>query len=50
VQVNSYASFGQTTVGFDAHWDDHDVIVVQLEGRKRSVRVNEFETAVGRNT
>ncbi|MGH3831563.1 MAG: JmjC domain-containing protein [Pseudonocardiaceae bacterium] len=24
----------QNTAGFDLHWDDHDVIVVQLAGSK----------------
>ena len=32
-QANLYACWGQTQ-GFDVHWDDHDVFVVQLEGRK----------------
>jgi hypothetical protein len=31
--ANAYISFGSTS-GFGAHNDDHDVIVVQLEGRK----------------
>lgn len=31
--ANAYFSFGSTS-GFGAHNDDHDVIVVQLEGRK----------------
>jgi hypothetical protein len=34
VQVNAYASWG-TTHGFDVHWDDHDVFVLQVAGRKR---------------
>jgi len=33
-QANAYACWGGVQ-GFDAHWDDHDVFVVQLEGRKR---------------
>ena len=33
VQVNAYASWTPTE-GFGAHWDDHDVIVVQVEGSK----------------
>lgn len=33
-QTNLYACWG-TTQGFDVHWDDHDVFVVQVEGRKR---------------
>lgn len=32
-QANMYACWGSTQ-GFDVHWDDHDVFVVQLEGRK----------------
>ncbi|UGQ14860.1 cupin domain-containing protein [Yinghuangia sp. ASG 101] len=34
VQVNAYASFTGTE-GFGTHWDDHDTLVVQLEGAKR---------------
>nr|WP_322767250.1 cupin domain-containing protein [Frankia sp. Cr1] len=33
VQVNAYLTT-QETVGFALHWDDHDVIVVQLAGDK----------------
>jgi hypothetical protein len=33
VQINAYVGWGETR-GFDLHWDDHDVIVLQLEGRK----------------
>jgi hypothetical protein len=33
-QVNAYAGFG-TTHGFGVHWDDHDVFVLQVAGRKR---------------
>jgi hypothetical protein len=33
-QANLYACWG-TTQGFDVHWDDHEVFVVQLEGRKQ---------------
>ena len=32
-QANMYACWG-TTQGFDVHWDDHEVFVVQVEGRK----------------
>lgn len=32
--ANAYVSFGSTS-GFGAHNDDHDVIVLQLHGRKR---------------
>jgi ribosomal protein L16 Arg81 hydroxylase len=34
VQVNAYAGWGATH-GFDVHWDDHDVFVLQVAGRKR---------------
>ena len=33
-QTNLYACWG-TSQGFDVHWDDHDVFVIQLEGTKR---------------
>lgn len=33
-QANLYACWGETR-GFDVHWDDHDVLVVQSQGRKR---------------
>ena len=33
-QANLYTCWG-TTQGFDVHWDDHDVFVIQLEGQKR---------------
>ncbi|MFE2410001.1 cupin domain-containing protein [Kitasatospora sp. NPDC059408] len=33
-QVNLYASWTGTE-GFGVHWDDHDVVVVQLDGAKR---------------
>ncbi len=33
VQVNLYLTTGQAA-GFDLHWDDHDVLVVQLAGEK----------------
>lgn len=33
VQVNMYAGW-QTSRGFDLHWDDHDVFVLQVTGRK----------------
>lgn len=33
VQVNAYLTTGPTS-GFDLHWDDHDVIVVQIAGTK----------------
>jgi hypothetical protein len=32
-QVNAYASF-RDTYGLGLHWDDHDVLVVQVAGRK----------------
>ncbi|MEY9997730.1 hypothetical protein ABIE67_009849 [Streptomyces sp. V4I8] len=34
VQVNAYASW-TAEEGFGTHWDDHDVVVVQLYGAKR---------------
>jgi hypothetical protein len=34
VQVNAYAGW-RTSHGFDLHWDDHDVFILQVEGRKR---------------
>jgi hypothetical protein len=34
VQVNMYAGW-QTSRGFDLHWDDHDVFILQVTGRKR---------------
>jgi hypothetical protein len=33
VQVNMYAGW-QTSRGFDLHWDDHDVFILQVAGRK----------------
>lgn len=33
VQVNAYASWTETR-GFDLHWDDHDVFIVQVLGSK----------------
>jgi len=34
VQVNLYAGW-RTSPGFDLHWDDHDVFILQVAGRKR---------------
>ncbi|RKN09621.1 cupin domain-containing protein [Streptomyces radicis] len=34
VQVNLYASWTPTE-GFGVHWDDHDVLVIQVDGSKR---------------
>ncbi|MFE9255556.1 cupin domain-containing protein [Streptomyces sp. NPDC006879] len=34
VQANAYASWTERE-GFGLHWDDHDVVVVQLQGSKR---------------
>jgi hypothetical protein len=34
VQVNAYASW-TATEGFGTHWDDHDTLIVQIEGAKR---------------
>lgn len=33
VQINAYASW-KTSRGFDLHWDDHDVFILQVTGRK----------------
>lgn len=33
IQVNAYVGWG-TTKGFDLHWDDHDVLIMQIDGRK----------------
>ncbi|MBC8166229.1 MAG: cupin [Bryobacteraceae bacterium] len=33
-QVNLYAGW-RTAHGFDIHWDDHDVVIAQIAGRKR---------------
>jgi hypothetical protein len=33
VQVNSYAGWRRSN-GFDLHWDDHDVFILQVAGRK----------------
>ena len=33
IQANMYAGW-RTSRGFDLHWDDHDVIVMQVAGRK----------------
>jgi ribosomal protein L16 Arg81 hydroxylase len=33
IQVNMYAGW-RVSHGFDVHWDDHDVIVLQVAGRK----------------
>ncbi|KPI06833.1 transcription factor jumonji jmjC domain-containing protein [Actinobacteria bacterium OK074] len=34
VQVNAYAAW-TAEEGFGTHWDDHDVVVLQIEGSKR---------------
>lgn len=34
VAASAYASWG-AAAGFGVHWDDHDVVVIQLTGRKR---------------
>ena len=33
IQINMYAGW-RVTHGFEVHWDDHDVIVLQVAGRK----------------
>ncbi|MBT2526282.1 hypothetical protein J7E91_12695 [Streptomyces sp. ISL-99] len=34
VQANLYANVGGAPQGFDTHWDDHDVIILQVAGKK----------------
>lgn len=34
IQVNAYLGWGNTT-GFDTHWDDHDVFILQVFGKKK---------------
>jgi len=34
IQINAYAGW-HTARGFDLHWDDHDVFILQVTGRKR---------------
>jgi Cupin superfamily protein len=34
VQINLYAGW-KSSKGFDLHWDDHEVLILQLQGRKR---------------
>jgi hypothetical protein len=34
IQMNVYAGW-KTSQGFDLHWDDHEVLILQLTGRKR---------------
>ena len=49
ININAYASWG-TQSGFDAHFDHHDVLVLQVRGRKRwRVAEPEFEKPVLRN-
>lgn len=36
IQINAYASW-KTSRGFDLHWDDHDVFILQVTGRKQWV-------------
>jgi hypothetical protein len=43
-QANLYACWGKTQ-GFDVHWDDHEVFVLQLEGRKAWSLYGATETA-----
>ena len=43
-QANLYACWGETQ-GFDVHWDDHDVFVVQVDGRKQWALYGPTETA-----
>lgn len=34
IQINAYSSW-RTSRGFDLHWDDHDVFILQVTGRKQ---------------
>ncbi|HEU4508547.1 MAG TPA: cupin domain-containing protein [Pyrinomonadaceae bacterium] len=34
IQINAYSSW-RTSRGFDLHWDDHDVFILQVSGRKQ---------------
>jgi hypothetical protein len=34
IQINTYAGW-KSSKGFDLHWDDHDVFILQVTGRKR---------------
>ena len=34
IQVNAYAGW-RSSHGFDLHWDDHDVFILQIAGRKQ---------------
>lgn len=34
IQMNLYAGW-KSSKGFDLHWDDHEVLIIQLKGRKR---------------
>lgn len=43
-QANMYACWGAAQ-GFDIHWDDHDVFVVQVEGRKQWALYGATETS-----
>jgi ribosomal protein L16 Arg81 hydroxylase len=36
IQVNLYAGW-RTSRGFDLHWDDHNVLIIQISGSKRWV-------------
>lgn len=47
VQVNAYAGW-RTSHGFDLHWDDHDVFVLQVSARTRSSRPRFGQPAVSR--
>lgn len=47
VQMNMYAGW-KTSHGFDLHWDDHEVLILQLTGRKhwkvyRPTRLHPFK-------
>lgn len=48
IQINCYASFGADP-GFNIHWDDHDVIVIQMEGSKSWTVYGESDVAPSSN-
>ena len=35
VHVNLYAALSEQKNGFDIHWDNHDVLILQIQGQKR---------------
>jgi hypothetical protein len=50
VQVNAYASWGASPgFGLDPHVDDHDVLIIQVAGRKRWLIYGPAESGAGEN-